>query len=718
MNDFIFGTQYLRGLSPDKADWERDLGEISARGFNTIRVWLVWGVLEVREGEIDFPYIERILSLAEQKNLRTIFLFHLHGAPEWLIRDYPQYRYVNRAGQAFEPSARANTPSGGWPGLCPDHFEVREQEDRFIREVTTYIGDRAYAYEPVNEPHMWVDWAEGRNADYCYCEATREEFRCWLRRKYGTLEALSAAWGKRFDCWESVRPATWAYGYGDQVDFRMFTMENVARQMRRRAGVIRQHTRRPVIAHAWGGGSTCCPQLGAMAFDDWCNAAEAESWGCSGFPRDVEDTARLAQSMDATRSAANDKLFWQSELGGGVVGGGLDFRTPAAPELLALWCWESVFHGAKGLLFWQFRTELFGNESGYYSLTGRAGEPTGRLLAAECFGKAIAAYEQEFMSARVPDAEVAILFSPRSWLLDWTIHRNNKFSCDAMAGYYDAFYHANVPVDILHEMQLSPERLRQYKLVIVPAGLSLTDDAGEALCGYVRDGGNVLADPFTASWDGAVKLSSIMPGAGLHKLFGVKEKEFRTGDGKMMTIGKYTFCAAFPWEVWQQESCDARPFAVTEEGEWVIAEHRCGKGHGFLSGMALGNLNAAGNLIGDDFRSESRREHRGDAASLILDIAAECGVVTEFQVPLPLHLRRLLLPDGELLLLANHSGEPFEGEVGIPSGRAIYGGEALSGQSGISLPPYGNAVLLIRKTGRPSFSGAACGILLEDDEGV
>ena len=47
---FVFGTQYLRGASPERDQWEKDLQNIKACGFNTIRAWLVCNSIEREEG--------------------------------------------------------------------------------------------------------------------------------------------------------------------------------------------------------------------------------------------------------------------------------------------------------------------------------------------------------------------------------------------------------------------------------------------------------------------------------------------------------------------------------------------------------------------------------------------------------------------------------------------------------------------------------------------
>ena len=132
---FVFGIQYLRGATPEREHWKRDLANIKKLGFNTVRAWLVWNALERKEGEIDLEYIREFLDLAEENGLNVGLLFHLNACPAWAVQKYAEYFYVPEDGLPFEPAVRPNTPSGGWPGLCYDHAEVREREKRYIQGV-------------------------------------------------------------------------------------------------------------------------------------------------------------------------------------------------------------------------------------------------------------------------------------------------------------------------------------------------------------------------------------------------------------------------------------------------------------------------------------------------------------------------------------------------------------------------------------------------------
>ena len=302
---FTFGTQYLRGATPARDQWARDMESMKKMGMNTIRAWLVWNAIERAEGEIDYDYITTFLDTAKQNELSVGLLFHLHACPMWAIRKYQKYFYVDENNLPFEPAPRPNTPSGGWPGLCYDHDEVREMEERLIRGVIaeTKKYDNVAFYEPMNEPHQWIDYVKPVNGIFCYCDASVRKFRDWLRVKYGDIAALNDAWGYFYRSFDEVRPPRWTPSFSDYADFRLFNMDNVAAEITFRSEIIRDCDTKPVIAHAWGGGAVTCANLGAMAFDDWKNAKVFDKWGYSAFPQSIGDASALAMGSTATRCA-------------------------------------------------------------------------------------------------------------------------------------------------------------------------------------------------------------------------------------------------------------------------------------------------------------------------------------------------------------------------------------------------------------------------------
>ena len=660
---FPFGAQYLRDLTPDRADWERDLAQMRQMNFNTLRAWLVWGVLEPREGEIDFAYLDEFAATADRHRLKAVYLFHLHGAPEWLVRKYPQYWYVAEDGRPFEPSARSNTPSGGWPGLCPDHASVQRLEEGFIGRVVDFLASHpsTAGFEPINEPHMWVDLGTEPHRTFCYCEQTRALFRQWLQRKYGTLEALERAWTKRLGCWDDVRPPTWRFGFADWADWRTFTTDNVTALVARRSEIIRRHTALPVIAHAWGGGSLLCPELGGMAFDDWKNSGPVDIWGTSAFPGKAEDTAAVSLSIAATESAAGGKPFWQAELGSGDYGSGFDRKGRVPTGLLLAWSWEAVRRGAKGLLYWQYRKALSGTEMGACGLTDYAsGSTTANLLAAAEMARVIGRNEELFLEAKPVPAEIALVFSYQTWLCEWAQFRDNHLSMKSMNGYYKLLWDHHLPADVLHE-EFFPADLGRYKLIILPLPAALSSATCRRLREYCAAGGMLLSDPYLAAFDDRKNVTSAMPGHGMDAVFGVREKDiFKAGDCERVrrcdngaTVefrgGRYRS----EWQVLSGPTAEV--LAEYENGLPALVRNRYGNGTALIGGVDIGLHFALDTVLGDDLERNLSGEKGVSGRDWLIGLIRASGAVAP--VDCAPEIRPGLLrrdTDGAVLLIATN----------------------------------------------------------------
>jgi beta-galactosidase GanA len=704
---FPFGSQYLRGMTPPRGDWAVDMRNMRAAGFNTIRAWLVWGVLEPRPGEVDFDYLDTFLDLAADNDLKVGFLFHLHGCPEWMTRRYPQWRYEDIRGLPFEPSQRANTPSGGWPGLCPDNPEVQELEARFIQAVCTHAADHpAVAFwEPINEPHMWVDMAQNPPGTFCYCAATRQVFREWLQARYGALEALEEAWGRRFSCWEDVRPPTWIFGFSDWVDWRTFTTENIAGLVDRRAKVIRAHAPQPVIGHAWGGGCVTCQQLGAMAFDDWKNAAPLDMWGYSAFPVQAHQTLMVGLGTDATRNAAQGKEFWQSELGAGDYGSGFGRSGRIRPEVETMFCWESIRHGAKGLLFWQYRKEAHGSEIGAFGLTDYAGNRTELLDAVGTVGRVLSDHAPLFRRAEVQPASVALVFSFRTFMADWAQHRNCNLSVDALSGYYRVFWDANIPVDIVHEEFADAATLAKYRLVILPDPAALCESVRAPLAEYVRAGGTLLSDPYLCGFNADLSLPREVPGGGFAEVFGAREVDIASARNR--TVELHVGEAIFPvsgshFQAWWEPQEGTDVLGHYADGKVALTARTDGSGRAVLSGVNLGLACSPRQGVGDDFTREATGARIAETRELVLAIAQEAGV--QLQITTPPDVRASVLHAGpETVLIAlNTADSPRVGRIDL-TGIAATRAEDLIAEADLgfwpqelSFGPYETKVFLLR----------------------
>jgi beta-galactosidase len=156
---------------------------------------------------------------------------------------------------------------------------------------------------------------------------------------------------------------------------------------------------------------------------------------------------------------------------------------------------------------------------------------------------------------------------------------------DSLLGVYKAFWPENVPVDFVHAGALSPEQLSQYKLVYLPYPPMLPSYLGQVLREYVRGGGRLVAYA-RAGWNSERGLASeVIPGMGLHEVFGAREAAVETATGGR-TVAVFEGGWRVPGRWFRQvlEPLGGRVAARFEDGAVAAVEAAFGKGKALLVG--------------------------------------------------------------------------------------------------------------------------------------
>src|SRR5579859_6224099 len=110
------------------ARWGKDLDQIKAVGFNTVKCWVDWATAEPKPGEYHFESLDLIMRLASERGLRVIVQIYLDSAPDWVGERYPDGKFVDRSGAVIESQAS--------PGFCVDHPGVRAEVVKFIQALS------------------------------------------------------------------------------------------------------------------------------------------------------------------------------------------------------------------------------------------------------------------------------------------------------------------------------------------------------------------------------------------------------------------------------------------------------------------------------------------------------------------------------------------------------------------------------------------------------
>ena len=655
--DLTFAVQYYRAPTPRPDEWDGDLAAIQRMGFDAIQIRPQWRWHERNEGELCFDDTDRLFDLAEKHGLRVIFKFFLPAGPQWLFDKYDAHR-VTPAGEIIQPITCGSVYVGGLMP-CFDKAVVRRKANRFIRAAVRRYRERPglLAWNAWNEPRS-------RPAGDCACPDSMALYRAWLKRRFRTIERYNAftgfaVSGKGADFSGVTAPVT--YGdYAGWLLFRTWRAEMIADRLRWVADEIRKIDKGHVVMCHAG----FCSALQDVLEDtshDYLNARPFDLFG-SSCPNRPDDLPLLAALPTAYEAATVDLIcarlrgvsdpFWINEIYGNC---GM-YAEPLRPAYFRQTTYGALAGGAKGILYWQYRSERLSSESNDAGLTRVNGQPTDRSREVARIIHTLKPHRRALGRAGAPNAAVGILYDFSSDLISrietaapgpleveqgWREDYPYKLS---LRGMHLAFWELDVPADVIPSETL--KRLDDYAAVYLPCPRMITGDQAAALARYVRQGGLLISEPSPGMREPNGWVSLDVPPPPLRELFGCREAD-RTLTGEertLVTRGRTLTCPAGVFvSTMKTTESGARVTGRWRDGAAVVSR-KLGNGRAVLLGAPLGEVYFKTRQKGVlNWITGLLRKHG-------VRIAARSGPRTQ-----DVRLRRLEQPDGsEILFVFNY----------------------------------------------------------------
>lgn len=519
---FPFGAQYHRAPTPLECEWDGDLAEIIAKGYTHIQFRPQWRCHERIRGEYDFAELDRLFAVAQKHGVRVIVKPQLETAPDWVFTELDGAR-VGFGGQPLPPIAHAAFYVGGW-WPCFDNPAVAEAAGRFTEALATHVKD---------QPNLWFfnAWNEPRSRPMgqCQCPHSIRSYRDYLRRRFGTIEALNAAFGKAWTSFETVFPPQSHSDYAELYLWRQWAGEAVAAQVRISAEAIRRGAPgKPVMCHV---GFTSITQDPACdTSNDLLNAKQVDFYGCSLginlLPHNRIE--RLETPVIGAWMRRVDPNFWCQEFYTNFA----NWCQEAEPEFVEQALWMILAAGAGGLTFWQWRSERFGEETNGWGMREMDGTPTPRSERCDRVADELKTWGAELAHTAPPTAEAAILFDPANDLLmrieamegplngiaNIQSRTDYSYKCGIRGAFYSLLNTGNAPDFITPE-----DGYGNYKLLIVNCLEQISDATARALEAFVENGGVLLVEYPFACRDERTWATLQRPSLGLDRLVGCRE---------------------------------------------------------------------------------------------------------------------------------------------------------------------------------------------------
>lgn len=505
----------------EESRWETDAGLMKEMGLRVVRMGeFSWARMEPAQGRFHFEWLDRAIDLLANYGIRTLLGTPTAAPPAWIIEKNPEILPVDSQG--------LTKGFGGRHHDCQSNQIYRKHIRRFVTAMAEHFKDNE------NVIGWQIDNELGNShEDLCYCDSCREAFWAWLKKKYGTIEKVNREWGTTFwsqdyGCFEQIpvpRVTPTVHNPSLLLDWKRFCSDLVVDFHRFQVKIIKEICPKQKVTHNL---------MGLYDKTDYFVMAEDLDFASNDqyptgyyFAPPGQSAAELSACLDFIRSVKK-KNFWMMELQAGATGGGLIGRTPR-PGQLKLWTVHCIAHGADTIVYFRWRTCLFGTEQYWHGILPHDGIPQRRYYELQ---ETIRELEPVLKDVEgiVSKAEVAILFSyDQNFAFKIQPHHPQLDYIEQVKMYYDSFYSQNIPVDFISETEVKHfnEDFDNYKLVIAPLQYLMDTEREEKFIRYVENGGRLLLTMRTGVKNSNNVCMGEMPLPGrLTEILGVTVKEY------------------------------------------------------------------------------------------------------------------------------------------------------------------------------------------------
>jgi beta-galactosidase len=587
---FPYGAVYFRKSNPPEQDWANDHATAARLGMNMFRHWFMWSAVEVTPGKYDWRDYDVQMDLAARNHIKVVIAEMITAAPEWAFDKYAHARYLGSDQSVVHSSISGSSATGGFPGLCLDNEDARGIAEKWL----TALVERYRAHPALYGYDIWNEYSYPGGTPqrmHCYCEATQGKFREWLRKKYGSVEALGRAWNRHsFAEWDYVHPPRSFTGYPESLDWLEFRIDNAFRLAKWRIDLFRRlDPNNKVIAH---GVASSLEGLPSSAYDEWRSAADVDAWGFTWVAsRKGAEPWKQFHAVDLVRAGSRGKPFWHAEAQAGplwmqpqVIGRPREDGRISDDKDVRLWNLISITGGATGILYPRYRPLLDGPLFGAFGPIGMDGSVTARAsMAGELARWANA--NPDLWKSRPVKGDAGIVWIPESQIFNYVQQGSTDHYAQSARGAYQAFFDSNIQADFVHI-----DHIQEYPLIYLPYPIHLKPATVERLAAYVRQGGLLVSEGLPAYFGDRGKVGTVQPNSGLDALFGARESyvEFTPDLLEDLTLTVHGQNIHGRYFLQEYTPTTGKPAGTFRNGKIAAVENLSGKGRTLLLGSFPG----------------------------------------------------------------------------------------------------------------------------------
>ncbi|MBI4926577.1 MAG: beta-galactosidase, partial [Anaerolineae bacterium] len=645
-----FGAAYYPEHWPeDRVD--QDIPLMLDAGFTVVRMGeFAWSTFEPARGKFNLDWMEKAILKLAVNGIKTVLGTPTAAPPAWLITEHPDILPIDENGRKVQFGNRV-------------HYCVNSPE--YHQATARIVGALAERFGPNQHVIGWqIDNEFGR---VCYCDTCRKRFQDYLARKYGTLDELNrrwttAYWSQTYSAWQQIPIPIGPHHPSLMLEWKRFVTQSYREFQKLQIDLIRPHLAPEVwITHNFMGWFD--------GLDHYDMAADLDLVSWDWYVGSGHNDPYFTNSTHDLTRGFKRKNFWVMETQPGTVNWS-KVNNPLYKGEARTMAFQAIGRGADGILYWQWRSALGGQEQMHGTLIDQSGQPRPFYEEAAKIGADIKKVSTLLAGSTIRSRAAVINDYESRWAIQWQKHHKDFDYVAHLQHYYRPLAMSNIPVDIV-----SPDLpLKEYKLVIAPALLLMDENRFANLKEFVEAGGYLILTPRCAMKNRDNVLFSERQPSTLTSLAGVEVNEYYAMNEDVPVKGNWFDGVSRTW---------AEVLKVVDTSNTLMVAKYEGNNE-LLSGQPAITVKAA--KTGMFYYCGAYLDDASQSA-FINRVAQVAGISKLLEAPAGVTVSRRLKGSQEILIVVNHTNQEKTVNLGSNTYDDHIKGSRLAGM--LRLPSYG-----------------------------
>ena len=488
-NKFLYGAAYYTEYMPYERT-EEDFQLMKEAHMNVIRIAeSTWSTWEPKDGVFDFSKLHHMLDLAAKYDLSVIVGTPTYAIPAWLANKHPDIMSFGKNGMELYGHRQL--------------FDITNPDYRFYAErIIRKLMEEAASHPQVIGFQLDNETRSAGAAS----KATQELFVAQLKKKYPDIEEFNREfgldyWSNRIAAWEDFPDIRGTINGSLSAAYKRFLRDCITEFLTWQAAIVREYMRSDqFITHnfdyAW-----CGYSYGIQPEVDQASAAKCmDIAGCDIYHKMQEqlDGSTIAFGGSVARSLKKDTyLVLETQSQGNT-------EWLPYPGQLRLSAYSHIANGAGGVMYWNWHSIHNAIESYWKGILSHDLMPHETYKELKEFREELLPVEAKLKNLQ-KHSEIGILADNASLtgLDEFPISESLNYNL-ILRWFFDCCHELNLECDILYK----EDSFDQYKLLIIPALYSASDEVLLKIKEYVKRGGHILVSFKSAFADDELKIYS------------------------------------------------------------------------------------------------------------------------------------------------------------------------------------------------------------------